>query len=131
MAQPEIQHLAKLMLDAMSSSIPTVLNHTEWHLPYVFQEELDYLDMQTMIKISVARCARVSYLTQEGATPSVEKDLELYERLVGSEPLHASPCEHQATPTLTSGVQSGNFTGWVQYRKILEAKSNLTYEGYL
>lgn len=91
-------------------------------------------------KISVARCARVSYLTHEGKR-DIEKDLELFERLRTSG--HWSPFEHVATPyykdlmssqpvidNLNEGInegfelwgkwinlRSGNFTGWKQYRK--------------
>jgi hypothetical protein len=63
--------------------------------------------------------------TQEGKKPSIKEDLKLYDRLVGSHPLHASPCEHQATPDSGGGVKGrdehrwGNFWGWVQYRKTL------------
>ena len=54
---------------------------------------------ETLIKISVARCARVSYTSFEtGRRSTLEEDLALYDRLVGAQPLHASPAEHQATP---------------------------------
>jgi hypothetical protein len=83
-----------------------------------------------MIKVSVARCARVSYLTQEGKHPSIADDIKLYDRLVGAVPLHASPCEHQATPDSLqvnnfgkgcwrSPELHGNLVGFVQYRKTL------------
>ncbi len=121
MAQPEIHYLAKLMVQAQSDSTPVLLYEGEWHLPYVLQEEKDTLFLDELLKISTARCARVSYLTQEGTTPSIQKDLELYDRLVGSVPLHASPCEHQATPNSISTEYSGNFRGWIQHRKQLEA----------
>jgi hypothetical protein len=46
---------------------------------------------QVALKCSVARCARVSYVTHGGKASTVEQDLELYERLVGAHPMHASP----------------------------------------
>lgn len=119
MAQPEIHHLAKLMKEAMDFSIPEPLEIGMWHLPYIVQDEMFSYEDEILLKMSTARCARVSYLTQEGTMPSVEKDLELYERLVGSVPLHASPCEHQALCT-DSPSYSGNFRGWFQHRKLLE-----------
>lgn len=123
MAQPEIHHLAKLRLDCVTESKPTELFFDDWHLPYVTHLEKCEYDTNTLLKVSTARCARVSYLTQEGETPSIEKDLSLYDRLVGSVPLHASPCEHQATPNiLDCNEYSGNFRGWIQHRKQLEAK---------
>lgn len=128
-AQPEIRALAQEMKAAMDASTPKLLQPGEWHLPYVSEQERQEHDVDTLKKISTARCARVSYLTHSGENPVVEKDIELYERLVGATPLHASPCEHQATPdTLLSAFQKqwghpamhGNFTGWIQFRKQIE-----------
>ena len=70
-----------------------------------------------MNKISVARCARVSYLTHEGKRDQ-EKDLELFQRLAdGSGFGHYSPFEHVATPTASPEERSGPFRGWRQFRK--------------
>jgi hypothetical protein len=121
MAQPEIHHLAKLRLEVYNKSNPNKLAEGDWHLPYVSQEERKLYSVDTLLKISTARCARVSYLTQDGNIPSVDKDIALYERLVGSVPLHASPCEHQAMATsYREQPNSGNFRGWIQHRKLLE-----------
>ncbi len=123
MAQPEIHHLAELRLDCVKRSKPKELMFDEWHLPYVTEEEKVLNSIETLLKISTARCARVSYLTQEGKNPSILEDIALYERLVGSVPLHASPTEHAATPNILDPNQySGNFRGWIQHRKLLEAK---------
>jgi len=108
-AQPEMKALADAMWEAEQASTPTPCSVGGWHLPY-YDQETDgkalFLanpggnPLENMIRISVARCARVSYLTHEGKPPNVKDDLKLYDRLVGSKPLHASPCEHQATPDL-------------------------------
>jgi len=122
-AQPEIQALANAMREAMDVSTPHHLNNWEWHLPYVLPSEVDEFDIRPidLLKISAARCARVSYLTHDGKRPSVEADLALYERLASSRPIHASPLEHQAIPTLDGGTEYwGNFTGWDQFRKMVE-----------
>lgn len=121
MAQPEIHHLAELMQEALDNSVTNYTGNGEWHLPYVLEDERATYPIETLLKISTARCARVSYLTQDGKVPSVEKDIELYERLVGARPLHASPCEHQAQAT-TGLLRSGNLLGWTQHRKVLESK---------
>ncbi len=124
MAQPEIHYLATLMLEAMEDSLPEDLEEGEWHLPYITEDEKDSYSftLVELQKISTARCARVSYFTQEGKIPTREEDLLLYDRLVGSVPLHASPCEHQATPSMgcEDKQYEGNFVGWVQFRKLLE-----------
>ena len=89
--------------------------------------------------MSVARCARVSYLTHDGQTPDYKKDLALYERLVGSSPLHASPAEHQATPDYVVAGEHvymwmnphlhGNLNGYKQYRKMLAGENQSMWKG--
>lgn len=123
-AQPEIQALARSMNIAMDMSHPKTLMLGEWHLPYVTDDEvLEYKEkgqFNNLQKMSAARCARVSYMKHDGQKPSLEDDLKLYERLVISEPPHMSPIEHQATPSLDRDYWSGNFKGWIQYRKQFE-----------
>jgi thymidylate synthase ThyX len=126
-AAPEMQELAQAIRDEMVLSGPQILHAGEWHIPYVNLIERSQLNLQAQLKISVARCARVSFLTHEGKVPQTAKDLELYDRLVGAKPLHASPSEHQATPDPTNAhcSEHGNFRGWRQFRKILEKDSTL------
>lgn len=123
-AQPEIHALAIVMKTAMEQSTPRWIDPDEWHLPYVTYEERLNHPTELLLKISGARCARVSYLTHDGLTPEIEKDLALYDRLVGGVPLHASPIEHQATPMQTGDMWSGNFKGWLQHRQLVEASFN-------
>lgn len=136
-AQPEFQVLAREMYSAHARSIPVqrqisytgseygpVVNDSDvrsWHIPYVSEEERDSYDVWTLLKISTARCARVSYLTHGGDKPRNEEDIALYDRLVGSTPIHASPTEHQAycAISMSKGYQS-NFRGWTQFRKYVE-----------
>jgi thymidylate synthase ThyX len=122
-AQPEIRQLAALMLECYRASVPRNLKPGEWHLPFVKDEEVATHDDQTLIKASVARCARVSYMNHDGTSPSIEKDIALHDMLAVSTPLHASPCEHQATPLRpdeSAAKFSGNLIkGWKQYRKTL------------
>jgi thymidylate synthase ThyX len=155
-AQPEMRVLAEEMWKIWNESQPKKLEPGQWHLPFI--DEAIHYDIaeahnliqddqivQTMIKISVARCARLSYLSFETRKRStIEEDLKLYDRLVGSSPIHASPAEHQATPDTwfeyersSLGeyyrnklshwewpMQSGNLgRGWRQYRKMLPNES--------
>lgn len=145
-AQPEIKALADAMYKAQAESSPVLLQPGQWHLPYVtVQDHQDGAGKQRLyedlIKISVARCARVSYKTHDGRTPRVEEDIALYDRLIGSTPLHASPAEHQAYadyygPSDDEGWAydnphlSGNFDpGFVQYRKTLTGEFCEAYDG--
>jgi thymidylate synthase ThyX len=115
-AQPEIKHLAEMMLAAYRQSRPTTVQQGAWHLPLIFDEERSLPD-ELLCKLSVARCARVSYLTHDGQRDH-EKDLELFERLLGGGANgHWSPFEHVATPLADPQAHSGNFRGWEQFRK--------------
>lgn len=125
-AQPEIYELARVMKLARECSQPKLLMPGEWHLPYVefvdgkYYSENSEVSLDDGIHISASCCAQVSYRKND---TSLEKANMIFERLVNSEPLHASPLEHQATPMdLPEGVQawSGNFRNWTQYRKVFE-----------
>ncbi|AXQ68697.1 putative thymidylate synthase [Caulobacter phage CcrPW] len=74
-----------------------------------------------LLAISTARCCRVSYSKHDGARPEIETDLNLYLRLAGADPKHASPLEHQARPLLMSDPDyvQGNFSGFAQFRKFV------------
>jgi hypothetical protein len=122
-AQPEIQALAHAMKNAMAQSEPAVRiwgTDFEWHLPYITQQERRDIRPLLLAKMSAARCARVSYLKHDGENPSMNEDLELFNRLVGSVPAHASPVEHQAYPHQSKDAWCKNFRGWVQFRSDIE-----------
>jgi hypothetical protein len=118
-ADPTMKALADAMWDAQNSSVPQLLPSNCWHLPYVGEDEWSAHGMKSLLIMSAARCARVSYNKHDGSSPSFEDDLALYEKLVTSELVHASPLEHQALPDPdnTSRDLWGNFTGFTQYRK--------------
>lgn len=150
-AQPEIRIAAEMMQKAMAQSTPKLLREGEWHLPLIgytpsredFDSDQEYdkhllfaqwelkwaaENPEDAIKVSVGRCARVSYLTHDGVR-DFEKDIELYERLVSSG--HMSPTEHVATPLnseaddmVLTPIWSGNFRGWRQFRKTLPNEDN-------
>ena len=124
-AQPEIKMLAEAMLEAQNQSIPRMLKAGQWHLPFISDEEFAELGLERAIHVSIARCARVSYMNHEGKKSTYEEDLKLFNRLLAEEPKHASPAEHQATP-IHPLEWSGNFLGWGQFRKLLE-NENLSY----
>ena len=82
---------------------PIKLNPGEWHLPYMDKwASKDSLSINELLKISAARCARISYQNFDGDF-AVEKDFALFERLTQAIPPHLTPLEHQAialpTPT--------------------------------
>jgi thymidylate synthase ThyX len=115
-AQPEIKHIAEMMLAEYRASMPATVDLGRWHLPLVQDDERSLPDEQ-LCKLSVARCARVSYLTHDGKRDR-ERDLDLYEKLLGGGANgHWSPFEHVATPAADPRQHSANFVGWEQYRK--------------
>lgn len=119
LAQPEIRVAAEAMRAAYDASTPAEVGMGQWHMPYLRDDDGD-LDQETAKQVSAARCARVSYLTHDGRR-DIDKDLDLYERLVTARPPHWSPLEHVATPAEEGVVTLGNFRGWRQLRHAVVA----------
>jgi hypothetical protein len=147
-AQPEIHELATKMWDAYLKSTPTLLYPGEWHVPYVNcvrdvdTDELCYSDglgqklsANEAKIISASCCAQVSYRKNDD---SFEKAEKIFRQLIESQPCHASPVEHQATPMLApnsfvdlgtthldrgNSAWSGNLKGWVQHRKLIQGEA--------
>jgi hypothetical protein len=117
-AQPEIAKLARAMKGAMAGSEPRFLKPGSWHKPYINAD--DYSNQGDMRMVSAARCASVSYKTVDGKPMSVEKALDIFNKLAGSDPIHASPFEHIARPDPDNGPGCRNFTKWHQWRADLE-----------
>lgn len=118
-AQPEIQELARAIFRSVNHSTPKLVEHGDWHLPYISEEEKQQYPLLDLLKASTARCARVSYSNHDGSKPNINKDVDLHDKLVASRPIHASPAEHQATPG-GYDMWHKNFKGWVQYRDYVE-----------
>ena len=149
-AEIHIQLLAEAMWDAMKRSTPELLLENQWHIP--FGDKLDPARLpyweeivpnasdinKSIIKISVARCARLSYMTFDGDI-DYEKDIKLHDQLLESK--HMSPFEHIARVPTDSEYQDNykgsgasfehngkphnqgwfdNFHGFQSYRNILE-----------
>ena len=151
-AQPEIHELAKCVELALSASGSTMIVSGEWHVPYIDRIRGDdnvlryfssgqEVTVETAKKVSASCCAQVSYRVLDD---SIEKAEMIFDKLINSEPMHASPVEHQATPIhfteysqpsnyyWAEGIThedrngtlwSGNFRDWIQYRKTLPNES--------
>jgi hypothetical protein len=121
-AQPEIQKQAYMAQLAYYNSKPENLEPGDWHLPYILSEDygstLDSTCLKAHLKkVSVGRCARVSYLTQEGKR-DLSKDVELHDRLCKQIPFHASPFEHVCEAMDDNG-RYANYVGWRSYRYMM------------
>lgn len=155
-AQPEFQELAKTMRKVMDASVPEVLYPGQWHLPYVECADNTYtsggiqIDLETAKKISASCCAQASYRKLNDSVEHAEKVFSMLNLGSSTQPAHASPITHQATPmrslshedyvnvphvfdTWEPGVThvrrdrsmwSGKLRGWIQYRQLFanEAK---------
>jgi thymidylate synthase ThyX len=154
-AHPEIRKVAELMRDALAASTPEKLDYGSWHLPLLDQDELfrircraidksDLPVVQDMIeaarsaesdlccKVSVGRCARVSYLTHDGKRDP-QADIDLHDSLLKNG--HMSPFEHVARPMTAHETSpsearpdecfSGNVRGWIQYRKKIQGEEDM------
>jgi hypothetical protein len=144
-AEPHMRLLAQEVRKALDGAEVQTLQPGEWHLPFVTAEDWETAwqcagrlneggvrmttpeQIQLLIKLSVARCASTSYKTVDGFDMTLERAIELHDKLVGSRPLHASPAEHACQADdwwKDAGVwgypgQHGNFVGFRQYRKML------------
>ena len=125
-AQPEICLPAEMIREAMESSTPAPLAYGEWHLPFVQDDEKHMITAENIDDwkyVSSGRCARVSYETHDGKR-DIAKDIELSrDRLLPHG--HMSPFEHVATPVdYDYAGETGNFAGWLQFRKTIPGEAD-------
>jgi hypothetical protein len=129
-AQPEFQELASIIQTHYEESKPTL---GEVHLPY--SEDIPHgTELRTAMRISAARCARVSYKTFSGTTSTPEEDIDLCDKLI--EAGHMSPFDHvaisdSALPRDGMYVWSApkdqrHFWGWIPHRVQIEAEKGWT-----
>jgi hypothetical protein len=136
-AQPDIQKQAYMAQKEYYESTPQPLEPGQWHCPYIKFEEFDEIrqwenlqyetdgpaatamfgTLPAIVLISTGRCARTSYLTQEG-TRDFGEDIKLHDRLRYHTPLHASPFEHVCIAT-GDDQRYAKYVGWKSYRHFL------------
>lgn len=133
-AEPHIQILAREIRRCLENDPIQDLEPGQWHMPFTDYNPklaITRLAQNDFLKLSVARCASTSYKTVEGFDMTLNKAIEIHDKLVGSTPLHASPAEHVAyadewiegnevnSPEWGEPELHGNFEGFCQYRKTL------------
>ena len=117
-ADPTIRALAVAMIEAKKLfGPPVVLQPGEWHTPYYndgfFKPAITGVDvygntLADALAISSSCCAQVSYRLLDDTFDNAKM---IYGKLVESEPVHASPFEHQATPIAESTKETCNDYG--------------------
>lgn len=128
-AEIHIQEAAYKVLEALNKSIPVLKGLGEYHIPFGDRFDLDKVNVvmeqtslpmpEVMVRVAIARCARVSYLNFEGKD-DYYADIRLFDRL--SEAGHMSPFEHVAV-AMNNHNHYGNFVGWKQYRQFLDGEN--------
>lgn len=124
-AEPHIRLLAEKIRSAMQASTPKSLRPGDWHIPYVYDgsmpREIDTTTKGTNLVLAVGCAASVSYKTVDGAPMTTDAATRIYSKLT-SDPLHASPFEHQACATNVKHRFNRNFNeSWAQHRAMVEA----------
>lgn len=158
-AQPEIKVLAELADEAISKAYLFELQKGELHVPFVSRqringvmtysipdnaEQMYDIPAEQAIKVSASCAAQTSFRALDY---SLAKAICIYDRLVESKPVHASPFEHQAIALskyddviiraatgepislrFPKGIThidrdfnlwSGNLRGWIQNRQLI------------
>lgn len=145
-AEPHIAILAREIRKELDRTDNIqILEPGKWHTPFVGTDELIKINQsmdpdqvarfdegwRRAIKMSVACCASTSYKTVDGFDMTLEKAIEIHDKLLGSSPIHASPAEHVAQAAewyfddgyWEDAALHGNFEGFIQYRKMLPNES--------
>lgn len=143
-AQPELKESVAIAHELYRTNKPLQLHPGQWHLPYVDDLEAEAIqnvhqhnDPLVVPKVSSGRCARLSYLTQDGKR-SVGEDFRLFHDLKQNG--HMSPLEHVAQclsrdewremaakacyEWIENRVPVGNLWGWRQFRKMVTLEHN-------
>ena len=101
-ADPHINELARVMLFALQESIPTALQHGDYHVPFFGEGywtpaiEARYgVTAQQAIEHSMSCCAQTSYRKLD---MSAEKTEDIIKKLFGGSRQHVSPSENIASP---------------------------------
>jgi hypothetical protein len=134
--QPEIRELANLMYDAYKQSIPILLKHGQWHLPYIDykfidQNTIEYsvneqvLDLDTAIKVSISCCGQVSYRKLD---TTVEKALSIYNKFVSGPRIHACYDKDTEFLTKTGWIKSSVYNGITEIAVVIPGSHEIFFE---
>src|SRR5690606_37166535 len=103
-------------------SIPQQLNENEWHIP-IIGNDID-LSTNEKIKVCTSMMARFSYTSiGDEKETTIQKHIELHDKLINQDPLHWSPLEHAMKATNDTNDYF-NFKGFKYYRYLK------SYEGF-
>ena len=153
--QKAMQDSIPLQLKAGELHVPYVDREVGFDLSdeiryYISGQDVGELSKEEALRISASCCCQVSYRKLDD---SFNKAMEIWDKLFSGPKPHFSPAEHQAIALgsrkagiiqrvfpsyLPEGVShidregnlwSGNFKGFIQHRKIIEARQPKLFEG--
>ena len=120
---PMMYRLAKCIQKVYDTRVHNENIEPNVHIPYVTFEDL-YVTLQdtknsviSAMKVSAARCARVSYYKHDRTPTTVENDIKLFNRLYNDK--HMSPMEHQAVHAEDNSFYYKLY-GFIPFRYMLE-----------
>lgn len=125
-AEPNMRDLADAIKQSMTledARDSIEVDFPAYHLPYVSLEERKTLDPLEAMMVSAARCARVSYYNHDGSEPNIDKDIQLFHRLLRGG--HLSPMEHPCAES--DPFRYYNIKGFMSLRYILKERFNDRY----
>lgn len=111
--QPDFRETALEMKALYDESEPHILRLGEWHIPFGDRIS-DGLNLLDTLRISSARCARISYATHDGIIDH-KRDLKMCDDLISS--VHLSPLGHQLQATVGDRA---NYKGFTSFRYRVE-----------
>lgn len=143
-AQPEMRRVAESIKAAMDASEPKALSAGDWHMPMLREEDYTSADSaypiartRYLLKLSIARCARISYNTHDGRRDTLA-DLRLFDETLAANG-HLSPMEHASvvvkrgdeyinplSEAIQRAVNFGNFDApFLQARKMIPHEDDI------
>lgn len=126
-AEIHFQKIAGMIRDCINevkaSRSWQILGTGEWHLPYVTETEYEDVrraqfynfedELIKWKKVSTGRCARVSYLTQEGKR-ELDEDVKLHDRLLKPPGDPDEDIMHACYDSETDVLTSNGWKNWTQ-----------------
>lgn len=112
---PAMKRIARMMYLAYHDSVPIRLDENSWHMPFIDNKDKATHSTDLLLELSVARCARLSYVNFNDGKRDKDADLALFNDLRTEG--HWSPFGHQAKMA-RPGDPKSNLANCLQYRKL-------------
>lgn len=116
--EADTDEIKRLMLDDVDHALALLKK-----VDFAFANLTEVLSIDRLLIVaSAARSARASYNDFDGTKATIDRDVGTFLKLAASQPVHASPLEHQARASRPGAFQKdreGNLAGFQQFRKFV------------